>query len=282
MTQGVSGIDTDLVVRPFQRKGVVASLRAFNRSAAHNEMGLQPVESVGENVDGDGDGVLNEVSVGDLTALTVYVAAQPRPVTKIELSEKGWIPPMESWQRDSIARGSVLFERIACATCHRPLMTTRKTVYSEPSRNSNFRDLVFPSGKNPVAQLLSPEYPVQFDLTSNLRYGTQFERNAEGLMKIELFSDLKRHNLGVEDAESIDEAGTGSSTWLTSALWGVGSTTPYMHDGRASTIGEAVEFHGGEAAGARALYRLLEQDQKEDLRQFLSNLRLWKAPELTR
>jgi hypothetical protein len=69
---GVRGVDRDLVVRPFQWKGSIATVRDFNRDAGHNELGMQAVELVGDGVDGDFDGVVNELTVGDLTALTVY------------------------------------------------------------------------------------------------------------------------------------------------------------------------------------------------------------------
>jgi hypothetical protein len=82
-TDGVRGIDfqpsvdnpaaaPELIVRPFQWKGSVAFLRDFNRGAAHNELGMQAVEIVGDNVDGDFDGVRNEFTIGDMTALAVY------------------------------------------------------------------------------------------------------------------------------------------------------------------------------------------------------------------
>lgn len=45
-TTRVAGVGTDLVVRPFQWKGSVASLRNFNRDASHNELGMQSVELV--------------------------------------------------------------------------------------------------------------------------------------------------------------------------------------------------------------------------------------------
>ena len=44
-------------------------LRDFNRGASHNELGMQAVEIVGDNVDGDFDGVENEMTIGDQTAL---------------------------------------------------------------------------------------------------------------------------------------------------------------------------------------------------------------------
>ncbi len=54
--------------------------------------------------------------------------------------------------------------------------------------------------------------------------------------------------MGQDLAESIDEEGTGASVFLTENLWGVGSTAPYLHDGRATTLTEAILEHGGEAA----------------------------------
>ncbi len=38
--------------------------------------------------------------------------------------------------------------------------------------------------------------------------------------------------------------------WRTPPLWGVRSSAPYMHDGRAKTIAAAIDMHGGEAATA--------------------------------
>lgn len=276
ITRDVVGVDTDLVVRPFQWKGVVSSIRDFNRGASHNELGLQSVELVGLDVDGDGDGVKNELSVGDLTALTVYVAAQPRPMTQLELAEKGWISPLESSHIASIERGRRVFEQVGCQMCHTPMLTTQNSLFSEPSLNSHFRDLVFPSGDAPISHSLDPQFPIQFDLTTDLNYGTFFEKDSNGKMKVELFSDLKRHDLGREDAESIDEAKTGASTWLTRPLWGCGSTRPYLHDGRATSIAEAVEFHGGEASGSRVLFRALPATARDDLEKFLMNLVLFK------
>ncbi len=66
---------------------------------------MQPVESVGYNVDGDFDGVVNEFSVGDITGLTVYLAAQPRPCSKVELATLGLIPALTADESSSIMRG---------------------------------------------------------------------------------------------------------------------------------------------------------------------------------
>ena len=98
-------------------------------------------------------------------------------------------------------------------------------------------------------------------------------------MIVELGGDLKRHNMGSGLAESIDEVGTGASTFLTENLWGVGSTAPYMHDGRATTLTEAILEHGGEGAAARDAFRALATSAQADLIAFLDNLVLFKVPE---
>jgi hypothetical protein len=74
----VEGVDGDLVVKPLQWKGSTATVRDFNRGAAHNEIGMQAVEIAGDGIDGDFDGVADELTVGDMTAMAIYVAAQPR------------------------------------------------------------------------------------------------------------------------------------------------------------------------------------------------------------
>jgi len=81
-----------------------------------------------------------------------------------------------------------------------------------------------------------------------------FRKDAQGRAVVELFSDLKRHDMGPGLAESIDETGCGSSVFLTRSLWGLGSTAPYLHDGRATTVTEAILEHGGEAAASAAAF----------------------------
>ena len=81
-------------MRGFQWKGSIAFLRDFNRDASNQEMGMQSVELAGENRDGDFDGVINELRVGDQTALAIYISAQPRPTTRQELARLGLIPAL--------------------------------------------------------------------------------------------------------------------------------------------------------------------------------------------
>ena len=96
---------------------------------------------------------------------------------------------------------------------------------------------------------------------------------------VEIYSDLKRHDMGPGLAESIDETGCGSSVLLTRSLWGLGSTAPYLHDGRATTVTEAILEHGGEATASNAAFQALATPKQKDLVAFLESLVLYKLPE---
>jgi hypothetical protein len=288
----VVGVDADLVVRPFQWKGSVAFLRDFNRGASHNELGMQPVETTGDGIDGDGDGVADELGIGDQTALAVYLAAQPRPTTQIELARLGLIPALPAAQVEAIGRGARAFADAACADCHVPRMWLDDPVFQEPSRHAAYRDAVFPAGQSPPEEGVDPRLAVRFDLTrdqpdnriTDARGRLVFHlgalaRDGRGRALVDLFGDLRRHDMGPELAESIDEKGTGSATFLTENLWGVGSTAPYLHDGRATTLTEAILLHGGAAAPSRDAFGSLGEARQQDLIAFLDNLVLFKQEE---
>ena len=304
-----------LIVRPFQWKGSVPFLRDFNRGAAHNELGMQAVEVVGDNVDGDSDGVRNELTIGDMTALAVYMAAQPRPTTLLELNPLGLLePPLTSAQISQINRGRQVFREVGCATCHMPQLTLNTPVFSEPSQNAAFRDGDdFPAGQ-PTANGVDPresghlrpdEGPAGQHHPQRRRKHSRPARlvhaaDSAGRTIVELYGDLKRHAMGPRLAEPVNEiAGDDVTpipldprnrhtpdTFLTENLWGVGSTAPYLHDGRATTLAEAILEHAAsdsdtasEARGARAAYLARSLADKQALIAFLENLVLFKLEE---
>ena len=58
----------------------------------------------------------------------------------------------------------------------------------------------------------------------------------------------------------------------TAPLWGLRDTAPYLHDGRAETILDAVRGHYGEADGARQAFEGQEADEQRKLEEFLKSL----------
>ena len=63
--------------------------------------------------------------------------------------------------------------------------------------------------------------------------------------------------------------------WRTPPLWGVASSAPYMHDGRAATLEEAIAMHGGQGDRAAQNFTQLRPEQQSQLIAFLKTL---KAP----
>ncbi len=285
----VYGIDRDLVVKAFGWKGNQPTIRAFTRNAAHNELGLQGVELVADS-DGDGDGVSGELTVGDMTALSIYMAALERPVSRLELAALG-LDKVSNTQRDSILKGEALFETVGCATCHVPSMEINDTVFSEPSRTPGFFDERFPSGETPGDHQLSAKTAIRFDLSSDqpnnqisLADGSVTKLGAlpktkSGGAIARWYSDFKRHDMGEELADPSEAQGIGARIWLTRPLAGVGSTGPGLHDGRATTLSDAILAHGGEAGVSRDNFTMLDQTKRDHLIAFLENLVIFKQEE---
>lgn len=135
------------------------------RSAAHNELGLQAVKITGDE-DGDFDGVKNELSVGDLTALMIYMAGLERPVTKLELAALKLVKVTKEEER-AIMRGENLFVSTGCAGCHVPEMRLDQPMFQESSVTPGFHDVLFLSGARPSNLELKQDPAVQLDLTAD-------------------------------------------------------------------------------------------------------------------
>jgi CxxC motif-containing protein (DUF1111 family) len=85
---------------------------------------------------------------------------------------------------------------------------------------------------------------------------------------VPLWSDLLLHDLGPALA-SICGLGAGPSEFRTAPLMGLRLRQPYLHDGRAASIEEAIEAHGGEAEASRARYDRLDDRARAALLRFL-------------
>lgn len=247
-TSEVQGVDNDLVVRPFGRKGEFATVRAFAVGAFAFHMGLQPTEVVGDDVDGDGDGVVDEITAGDLSALHVFAATLERPFTE-KLSAKA---------KDGFAT----FEQIGCADCHVPSLET----------NTRRLTLSFPEvDADPSANVY-----IEVNLAAK---PAKFRKNGVGGVTVPLFADLKRHDMGPGLAETFSLATDERNREFTTArLWGLADTAPYLHDGRATTLSEAILLHGGEAQEARDAFDALGETRRAAVITFLLSLRTPKKP----
>ena len=243
---GIEGIDEDLVVRPFGRKGEFETIRNFDVGATAFHFGMQANEHFGPDTDQDNDGVFNELTLGDLSALSIFNTTMDRP---FEL-------PLDSRGR----KGRNLFRAIGCTDCHVPVLDT------------NRRNLPYKLTGAPEAPFEDTFYAV--DLTKD---PMRFEKNNKGGIKVRLFADLKRHDMGDRLVETTDlQSAQFNREFTTARLWGVADTAPYIHDGRALTIREAVQMHdsnGSEASFAAQNFASLSSSDQAAILRFLGSLR---------
>ncbi len=96
-----------------------------------------------------------------------------------------------------------------------------------------------------------------------------------------LYSDLLLHDLGRglsdsgqyyggDDSDSSDAPK--SSEWRTPPLWGLRESAPYLHDGRAATVGDAISQHGGEGEDSARRFAALSIEEQFHLESFLKTL----------
>jgi CxxC motif-containing protein (DUF1111 family) len=78
--------------------------------------------------------------------------------------------------------------------------------------------------------------------------------------------------MGAELDDGIAEGGARSAEWRTAPLWDVADSLSQgglMHDGRARSVDEAVQWHGGEASQARTAFNALSSNDRKIISDFL-------------
>lgn len=281
-TSQVAGVDPDLRVRPFFAHGGKISIREFVIGALNDEMGLQAIDmdlwlarSGGRMVtaggmvldgkldqleappatradeDPDHDGIANEVPGALVDYLEFYLLNYFKPATyKIT---------------QSVTRGRATFDRMGCGGCHVPDLTIQRdrrvadveTVY-DPARG-HFNNLF--ATATPLFS--ATDDGTGFPLVKQAQLGTFTVRN--------IFTDFKRHDVGPAFYER-NYDGSMRREFMTTPLWGVGTTAPYGHDGRSINLVEVILRHGGEAQAARDAFARLSDPRQGEVIEFLNSL----------
>lgn len=272
---GIEGVDWDLIVKPFHQKGAVVSLREFTNNAMNHHHGMQSAERFGEGTGPDADGVINELTIGDITAVTMFQAC---------LNTPGRVIPRDPRRKTAVDRGEVLFDQIGCTSCHVPSMVLESPMFTEPNPFN-------PPGNLRVSDV---ENVLRIDLT---RDGPRprLERLPHGRAIIRAYTDLKRQNLNDKELrhfanEQVPQGRLNgfapvsdfivpppprpTEQFLTRKLWDAGNTDPYGHRGDLTTMTEAIYFHGGDARASRDAYFALPPDDQDAVIEFLKTFRV--------
>src|SRR3954452_10694305 len=115
-----------LIIRPWHQAGNVVSLREFSNNAFNQHHGIQTTERFGVDTDPDGDGVINEMTRADVTAVSVFQAVMAVP---------GRVIPNDPEIEAAVIKGEKICGRIGCASCHIPALplTKKSWIYTEPN-----------------------------------------------------------------------------------------------------------------------------------------------------
>jgi hypothetical protein len=281
-TTQVKGVAADLRVRPFFAHGGTMSIREFVVGALNDEMGLQAVDSelsatkaggrmttpAGMVLDGsldqisapaasdvnqdpDSDGVKNEVPVALVDHLEFYLLNYFKPAT------------YKTTTRSRLGRQ--LFDVVQCSGCHVPSLTI------EHDRRVADVETTFDSARGGFNHLYATAIPLFDSISDPTTFAPVKRAKLQTFVVQNIFTDFKRHDLGANFYERQYD-GQLRREFLTTALWGVGSTSPYGHDGRSINLQEVILRHGGEAQFSRDAYARLPDRMQSAVLEFLNTL----------
>ncbi len=286
-----NGALPSLIIRPLHQAGNVISIRQFSNNAFNHHHGMQSEERFGLNADPDGDGFKNELTVADLTAVSIFQATLPVPGRVISND-----PAIER----AVLEGEHLFDKIGCSSCHidaLPLTAENNPglpgqpgwIYFEPNP---YNPATGPNAPN--LRLGPTDYPatapaLAVDLTSESLPLPRL-RAQRGVVMVSAYTDLKLHDISATsdpkfdpECEPLDQnqpAGSarffaGNCKFITRKLWGFyNQGGAFMHHGKFTTAREAVEAHNGEALIQRKAFDALSLDQQNELIEFLKSLQV--------
>src|SRR5262249_11081904 len=184
-----------------------------------------------KNCDLDKDGVKNELDTGELTAITVWLAAQPVP----RQADEDVIVTRLGLSADSVSNGRLVFRRAIdnggaqCSSCHtvfRPFAT------NDPNPTLN---TATPETSSPLPVVVDSHTADADDVADGL--ATQV-----GWPGVRIYGDFKLHKMGSAMRNGrpagVDTSGTNVATsestdiMKTAELWDVGAAFPWGRDGR--------------------------------------------------
>ncbi|MEI7969723.1 MAG: di-heme oxidoredictase family protein [Betaproteobacteria bacterium] len=259
-----------LIIRPWHQAGSVVSLREFSNNAFNHHHGMQPAERFGRDTDLDGDGFTNELTRGDITAVSLYQATIAVP---------GRVIPRVPEVERAVLNGEHQFAMIGCSRCHVPALPLERKgwVYSEPNPY------------NPLTNHRAGEGPtVSVDLTSDDLPPPRLKPLPGELntLFVPLFSDLKLHDItdpaDPAEAEAIDmnwfvwspKFLDGNRRFLTKRLWGAANEPPFFHHGLFTTLRQSILAHHGEALTERLAFQRLSEYDRSCIIEFLKSLQV--------
>lgn len=279
-----------------------ATLIDFNSSACANELGLQttrfnqPRDILNRNYSNSNP----DLDDDSVRALSSFVASLPRPQR---------ILPEETLTIAKVKRGEQRFHAIGCAKCHVPHLGNVSDLYSDLLLHDMGPYSIDLAAAPPlIEKICLATNETQLTQTDMQYYGTTVTINRKSLTSDNSRLTYKQGNecrivpprmsprtsahqlstyreefeiktpnapplLTVIEYETVamteNEPTLYMQEWRTPPLWGLRHSAPYMHDGRAETVLEAIALHDGEGRGSRNRFMALSFEDQQAILSFL-------------
>jgi CxxC motif-containing protein (DUF1111 family) len=239
---GISGRvprSIDGKVGRFGWRGQVATLRDFIHNACATELGLalqnreQAVSPLPETL---------QFSPVELKKPEQRIDLDSTQVGELEAFVHSLRRPVQSKRKTDeleLLVGETVFEKVGCAACHQERIARINGIYSDLLLHDMGAELSDP------APAVSPNQRFSF--------GSGYGGGSISIASTADISELQRE-------------------WRTPPLWGVRDSAPYLHDGRAGTLEEAIAWHGGEAEESVEKFNDLLVTDRASLVAFLNTL----------
>ena len=283
----VEGVNTpSLRIKPFFAEGATISIREFIIGALNAEMGIQINDPVlcAVTDPGSPQAMTSPSRFSYDPALDTDFERPPACgndpgeldaaiVDHLEFYLLNYFKPGRYLENQRTDQGLQLMHNIGCTTCHVQNLTIdsdRRVADVETSFNAT--DGIF----NELFAVASTRFTAVDDPNSDFDFVVP---TGDPFVVENVFTDLKRHDLGPDfderDWEDGDDPSTRITMHITEPLWGVGSTAPYGHDGRSINLDAVIRRHGGEAAATTLAYASLSADDQSKILEFLNTLVLF-------
>src|SRR5262245_6372826 len=276
-TSRVQGVNPDLRVRPFFAEGRTISIREFLVGALNAEMGLPSADP--DLADASAGHIVTTPAGMVLDGTRDQIEAPPDLVNGnnelptsladfLEFYLLNYFSPATHEETPFPKLGRTVLTQSGCARCHVPDFQLNRD-----RRVANV-ETVF----DPVRGIFNRLFA-----TATLLTGLVDDHRGLPPLKPPLlqpfqvkglYTDFKRHDLGPNFHER-NYDGTFQTQFMTRALWGVGSSGPYGHDGRSINLTEVILRHGGEAQASRNAFAALGPEGQGVILDFLNSLVLF-------
>jgi CxxC motif-containing protein (DUF1111 family) len=176
-----------------------------------------------------------DLDEAECASLVAFVRSLPAPRKRT---------PADKQEDATIRAGEEAFRLVGCAACHVPKLGDVEGLYSDLLLH-DMGESLGDSGAYGVFVNDGPSSGSGTDPGEDGKDSPGAKKDDEGARRLE---------------------------WRTPPLWGFRDSGPYLHDGRAEDLEQAVAFHEGQAARSAQRFFMLSSKQRQKIEAFLKSL----------